>query len=149
MRSLVSFTACFLLSAGALAAQNSSKPNLSGSWQLDVAQSELNTNRLNHATWVIDEKENSIHIAESETGKADRKVELACTTDGKECKIPGEKTKASFWYNGPMLVEMETSGDNATRYRMKLSPDGKALNVEVTYIVPQTEKPDKLVFNKQ
>lgn len=49
----------------------------------------------------------------------------------------------------PLVHMMETAGDNATRYRMKLSPDGKALNIEVTYIVPQTEEPDKLVFNKQ
>ena len=148
MRSIVSFSTSLLLSACVLIAQNLSKPNLSGTWQLDPAQSELYSSRLNHATWVIDEKDNSIHLTETETGKADRKVELTCTTDGKECRIPGEKTKASFWYNGPMLVEMETSGDNATRYRMRLSPDGKALNVEVTYIVPQTEKADKLVFNK-
>ena len=149
MRSLVRWSACLLFWAGALVAQNLSKPNLTGTWQLDLAKSELNTSRLNHATWVIDEKDNSIHITQTETGKADRNVELTCTTDGKECKIPGEKAKASFWYNGPMLVEMETAGDNATRYRMKLSPDGKALNIEVTYIIPQTEKPDKLVFSKQ
>ena len=149
MRSLVSFSACLLLFSCALLAQDSSKPNFTGAWQLDPARSELNTNRVSGANWVIEEKDNSIHITETEAGKGDRKIELKCTTDGKECNVPSEKAKASFWYNGPMLVEMETKGDNATRYRLKLVDDGKVLNVEVTYIVPQIEKPDKLVFSKQ
>ena len=149
MRSLVSFSGCLLLFSCALLAQDSSKPDFTGSWQLDAARSELNTYHVTGATWMIEEKENSIHITETEAGKGERKIELRCTTDGKECSVPAEKAKASFWYNGPILVEMETRGDNATRYRLKLVEDGKSLNVEVTYIVPQTEKSDKLVFTKQ
>ena len=149
MRSLVSFSACLLLFSCALIAQDPSKPNFTGTWQLDPAKSELNTSHASGATWVIEEKDNSIHITEMESAKGDRKIELKCTTDGKECNVPSEKAKASFWYNGPMLVEMETKGDNATRYRLKLMDAGKSLNVEVTYIVPQTEKSDKLVFSKQ
>ena len=149
MRSLISFPACSLFFFCALSAQDLSRPDFTGTWQLDPARSELNTSHMSSATWVIEEKDNSIHITETESAKGDRKIELKCTTDGKECNVPSEKAKASFWYNGPMLVEMETRGDNATRYRLKLMDDRKTLNVEVTYIVPQTEKADKLVFSKQ
>jgi hypothetical protein len=124
-------------------------PNLAGTWQLDSSKSEQNTVKLSDATWVIEEDDNTIHIVETEGGNA-KKVELKCSTDGKDCKIAGEnKAKASFWYNGPMLVEMETRGDHVSRYRMQLSDDSKGLRVEVSSIVPQSEKPDVLVFHKQ
>ena len=48
-----------------------------------------------------------------------------------------------------MLVEMENKGDHVTRYRMKLSGDGKTLTVQLTSIVPQSSQDDVLVFNKQ
>lgn len=124
------------------------KPSLNGTWQFDPAKSELHNSRISEATWVIQEGDNTIHLTESEGAKS-KKVELQCTTDGKECTVTGDKAKASFWYNGPMLVEMETKGDHVMRYRMKISDDLKTLTVEVTHIVPQIDKMDVLVFSKQ
>jgi hypothetical protein len=124
------------------------RPNLSGTWQLDSAKSEMHTEKVDAATWVINEDESSIQISESEGGAA-KKLQLKCTTDGKQCKISGEKATASFWYNGPMLVEMENKGDHVMRYRMKLSEDGKTLTVDTTSIVPQSAQDDVLVFRKQ
>lgn len=129
-----------------LAAQD--RPNLSGTWQFDGAKSELHTVKVAGVTWVINEDDSTIQIVESEEG-ASKKVELKCTTDGKECKVAGEKGTTSFWYNGPMLVEMETRGDHVVRYRMKLSDDGKTLTVDTTSIVPQSTQDDVLVFHKQ
>ena len=97
---------------------------------------------------VISEDDSSIQITESEDG-ASKKIEMKCTTDGKQCKVTGDKATASFWYNGPMLVEMETKGDKVMRYRMKLSDDGKTLTVATTSIVPQSTQDDVLVFRKQ
>ena len=134
--------------AGALMAAlayGQDKPNFSGTWQLDAAKCELHNLKLGDATWAIEEAENSIHLVENE-GK--NKTELKCTTDGKDCSVSGEKAKASFWYNGSMLVEMETKGDRVTRYRLKLSDDGKTLRVETTSIVPQDNTVDVLVFAK-
>jgi hypothetical protein len=124
------------------------RPNLSGTWQFDGAKSELHTVKVGGATWVINEDDSSIQISESEDGAA-KKTELKCTTDGKQCKIGGEKATASFWFNGPMLVEMESKGDHVMRYRMKLSDDGKTLTVDTTSIVPQVTQDDVLVFHKQ
>jgi hypothetical protein len=124
------------------------RPNLSGTWQFDSSKSQLHTLTGASATWVINEDESSIQITESEYG-ASKKIELKCTTDGKECKISGAKAKASFWYNGPMLVEVESRGEHVTRYRMKLSADGKTLTVDTTSIVPQSSQDDVLVFQKQ
>jgi len=132
----------------ALPVAGQDRPNLSGTWQFDSAKSELHTMTVAGATWVINEDDSSIQITESETG-AGKKIELKCTTDGKTCKISGGKATASFWYNGPMLVEMESKGEHVTRYRMKLSDDGKTLTVATTSIVPQSSQDDVLVFQKQ
>jgi hypothetical protein len=123
------------------------KPNLSGTWQLDASKSEFHNGKIDSATWVIDERNNSIRISETEKGKT---IEVQCTTDGKDCKTGGDnKATTSFWYNGPMLVEFETKGDLVTRYRMTLSEDGKTLKAETTSIVPQNNQMDVLVFKKQ
>jgi hypothetical protein len=143
MRTLIfTLSAC---SALVLFAQD--RPSFSGTWQLDPAKSELHSGKISSATWVIAEGDNSIHISESENGKS-KKTELQCTTDGKECKFPGDR-RDSFWFNGPMLVDMETKSEHVTRFRIKVSEDGKTLTVEVTPIVPQSDKIDTMVFQKQ
>lgn len=154
MRKLVSWLSVGLLSMFGytiMAAQD--RPDLSGTWQLDPAKSEMQLNKVSAMTMVISEQDGKIKINQNEKladGK-ERKIAYNCTTDGKECNVEGEPAKASFWYNGAMLVSMETkrNGSNVTRYRMKLSPDSKSLNVEISSLVPQSEKVDKLVFAKQ
>ncbi len=147
MRNAATLLACSALALSLpLAAQD--RPNLSGTWQFDSSKSEIHSVRVGGATWVIDEDDSSIKITVSADGAA-KKIELKCSTDGKECKVIGDKASASFWYNGPMLVEMETKGDHVTRYRMKLSDDGKTLTVDTTSIVPRATQDDVLVFRKQ
>ncbi len=148
MRNAATLLACSALAVLALPLAGQDRPNLSGTWQFDSSKSELHTVRVAGATWVIKEDDSSIQISESEDG-ASKKIEMNCTTDGKECKVTGDKAKASFWYNGPMLVEMENKGDHVMRYRMKLSDDGKTLTVDTTSIVPQSTQDDVLVFRKQ
>ena len=137
---------CFVFVMLAAFANGQDRPNFSGNWQFDASKSELHNIKLADATWTIEESDNSIHLTESE-GKS-KPVELKCTTDGKDC-TSSVKAKASFWFNGAMLVEMETKGDHVTRYRLTLSEDGKTMKVETTYIVPQTDGNDVLVFNKK
>ena len=139
---------CSALAVFALPLAAQDRPNLSGTWQFDGSKSQLHNVKVNGATWVINEDDASIQIAESEDG-ADKKIQLKCTTDGKECKISGDKATASFWYNGTMLVEMENRGDHVTRYRMKLSDNGNTLTVDATSIVPQSAQEDVLVFRKR
>jgi hypothetical protein len=149
MRNAVTFLSICALCALALPlAGQDDRPNLSGTWQFDSAKSELHTVKVAGATWVIHEDDSSIQITESAAG-AGKKIEMKCTTDGKQCKVGGDKATASFWYNGPMLVEMESKGDHVTRYRMKLSSDGNTLTVDTTSIVPQATEDDVLVFRKQ
>jgi hypothetical protein len=149
MRTVIyTLSTCFVLVvlAAVAAGQEQERPSFSGTWQFDASKSELHSSKISSATWVIEEGDNSIHISQTENGKP-KKTELQCTTDGKECKFPGDR-RDSFWYNGSMLVDMETKNDHVIRYRMKISDDGKTLTVEVTPIVPQSDKIDTLVFQK-
>jgi hypothetical protein len=148
MRNLTTSSAFLALALFAYPVKAQEHPNLAGTWQFDSSKSEQTNSKVANATWVIEEGDNSIHITETETGN-NKKVELKCSTDGKDCNIAGAKAKASFWYNGLTLVEVETRGDHVNRYRMKLSDDAKALTVEVSSIVPRIDKPDVLVFQKQ
>jgi hypothetical protein len=135
-----------VLFAAPASAQDQERPSFSGTWQFDASKSEVHSSKISSATWAIEEGDNSIHISQTENGKS-KKTELQCTTDGKECKFPGDR-RDSFWFSGGMLVDMETKNDHVIRYRMKISDDGKTLTVEVTPIVPQSDKIDTLVFQK-
>ena len=128
------------------AGQDQDHPSFTGTWQFDASKSEMHLNKASNTTWAIEEGDNSIHI--TQTDAKGKKTELQCTTDGKECKFPGDR-RDSFWYNGAMLVDMETKSDHVIRHRLKISSDGKTLTVEVTNLVPQSEKMDSMVFQKQ
>ncbi|HYL39263.1 MAG TPA: hypothetical protein VEV17_25310 [Bryobacteraceae bacterium] len=144
MRNLCAAAAFLVASWLAAPALAQDKPNFTGTWQFDASKSELHNVKMASATWLIEEKDNSIHITETEGG---RKLELKCSTDGKDCDA-SDKAKASFWYNGPLLVEMETRGDHVVRYRLKLADDGKSMRVELTHIVPALDGIDVLMFAK-
>jgi hypothetical protein len=148
MRNAATLLACSVLAAWALPLAGQDRPNLSGTWQFDASKSEIHGVRAAAGTWVIAEDDESIRIVESEDGAA-KKIEMKCTTDGKTCKVTGDKATTSFWYNGPLLVEMLSKGEHVTRFRMKLSDDGKTLTVDTTSIVPQSTQDDVLVFRKQ
>jgi hypothetical protein len=146
MHKLGCLTLCFGFAVVAVMVKGQDRPDFSGTWQLDPAKCELHNMKVSDASWSIQESADTIDLTEKEGGKA---IEVKCSTEGKECSVNGEKAKASFWYNGTMLVEMETKGDHVTRYRLKLSPDGKTLRVETNFLVPQTDGTDVLVFNKK
>jgi hypothetical protein len=128
------------------------RPDLTGTWQLDASKSDIKLSKFSDLKMTIAEKGDRINISDYETlgGGKERTIVYDCTTDGKECIVKSTGAKASFWYNGPMLVNMETEkkGD-VFRYRMKLSSDAKELTIEVSCLVPQNDKVDKLVLAKR
>ena len=76
----------------------------------------------------------------SESGK--ETTEIRCNTLGQPCKI--KDGEASLWYNGDTLVVMVSLHGNSrvTKKRLKLSDDGRNLEVEIVRIAPAgaTEK---------
>ncbi|HLH16823.1 MAG TPA: hypothetical protein VKX45_06365 [Bryobacteraceae bacterium] len=109
--------------AAALAVSAAGGDGLNGEWQ----------SAANGETVTIRQQGDTIQIAE--TGKA--ASEIQCRTDGQACKIKGGEVM--MWYNGPMLVVMETTHGNSRviKKRFRLSEDGKTLEEEVLRITPE------------
>ena len=63
---------------------------------------------------------------------------------------PGPKRHVTFYYNGLVLVMMETKRDGAyvIRKRMTLSEDAKTMTVELEHLNPAGAK-ETYTYNKQ
>jgi len=95
-------------------------PDLNGVWQ----------GAANGETLTIHQKDDAVEIVEA--GK--QTIDIQCKTTGQACKVKGGEV--TLWYNGPMLVVMETHGTRVIKKRLKPSQDGKSLEVEVIHIEP-------------
>jgi hypothetical protein len=117
-------TLCFAAAATFVFAAD--RPALNGVWQ----------GSSNSETVTIHQKDDAVEIVEAGRQTSD----LQCKTDGKACKIKGGEVM--FWYNGPMLVLMETHGTRVVKKRFRPSDDGKNLEIEIIHIEPtgSTEK---------
>ena len=65
-------------------------------------------------------------------------ADFECETEGTPCEIKtgGKKATVSLWFNGAMLVEMETKGTEVVKRRFKILPAGDSMEMEVIPIVP-------------
>jgi len=136
----------FLLALGCGAAFGAGRPDLNGTWQLDSGALAAEA-KFKIETLVIHQGDDSVQITENRAGKngKDLKEDIQCNTLGQECKLKNDKV--SLWYNGSMLVLVETHNDVVTKTRFS-SADGKTLNMEVIHMGP-TERTENLTFIKQ
>jgi hypothetical protein len=132
---------------------DSGTPNLTGSWQMDPAKSQVEDGRLVSLT--IENVSNKIKMVRVVRAKDGKEVtsQFVCGLGGKECEYDGGgyKAKVSLWYNGPALVVLKTDGpkeDASDEWTFKLSPDSHTLTVALEHIDP-TSKDETLVFSKQ
>jgi hypothetical protein len=136
----------FLL--GLCAALAAERPELNGVWQLDSTTLTPET-KLKSETLVIHQNEDSVEISENRTAKngKESKDDIQCNTLGQQCKL--KNLEVSLWYNGSMLVLVETHNDLTTKTRFTPSEDGKTLRLEVTHMVSGNEKTENLTFTRQ
>lgn len=134
-------------------ADSQDRPNLTGSWKFDPSHSEVHSRVPSQFTWQIEQDDNAIHLIQKieEKNKPD---DIRCATDGKDCKAKdeGHSVTVSFYYNGPVLVELESEGqnhDNVVKKRMQVSSDGSTLTVDVIHVSPTGKLPEKLVLMKE
>jgi len=130
------------IAAAAAVAMAVDHPDLTGTWQ---SKSEAP----NFQQMEIQQKDGSIQITDATdpSGK-EKKFDIRCNTVGKECKLKDEQV--SMWFNGPMLVLMETRRGNEVviKKRLSLSEDGKTLTMEVQHIAPPGDK-ESFTFTRQ
>ena len=135
------------------AAWADSRPDLNGVWRLDPALSEIHSHLPAQLTWQIEQGDNSIHLIQRAQEKKNAD-DIRCATDGHDCKVKeeGHSASVSFYYNGSVLVELETEGqsrDTVTKKRLHVSGDGATLTVEVIHISPPGKPAEKLILTRQ
>lgn len=133
--------------AASVFAQQAAKPNFSGTWRLDAEKSQVHSGKAAVRSVAIEQKDSSIHITRKlkAADGTESTVEITCTTDGKDCE--GKAGKASFFFDGPALIEMDVSDDQISRTIMTLD-DKHTICASVSYIFPKADS-DALVFDKQ
>jgi len=152
MRSLVPAVVGILVFGAAAVRADDGKPNLSGTWKLDAARSEMDQADKD-LVLEIEENGEDIHIKETRGPNPKKDVsEFICDTMSKECPMQdgGDKARVSAYYNGPLLVVLKTHGRRGStveKRRLSLSPAGDSLILEVMHIEPEG-KAGKLVFTK-
>ena len=123
------------------------RADLNGVWQLDRTHSG---DKVKSETLEIQQTEGAIQIADTTVGAdgKEQKSDIQCNTLGKECKLKDEQV--SLWYNGPMLVLMETrrANESVVKKRLKTSVDGRTLTLDVIHISPSGEN-ETLTFTKR
>ena len=141
---------CLALLTLGTAAAAADRPDLNGTWKLDLANSQPGEEKLQSETLLIHQSEDRVTIADNQAtpdGK-EKKIDIQCNTMGKECKL--KEGAFSLWYNGPVLVVIQTHGEDAvTKRRLTRSPDGSKLTMEVIHIVPPNKPAEKYSFVKQ
>jgi len=130
--------AILLASAFILIADDNGKPDLSGTWRAS------GDSRIRELT--ISPAGDALHVSES---RNDGNSEWTCGTSGQQCDLQGgRKGTVSAWYNGPILVVMETRGGSVRKERVQLSSDKSAMTVELIPVVPPG-KSEKVELKKQ
>jgi len=138
-----------LVFAGALAVagqttQGSGKPDFSGTWDLKSGETDIRS-------LVIQQDADKITIHD---GLDATKTKVECGTRGKQCKgvVGGEPSQVTFYYNGPVLVEISQHGkdnEKATEIHRKLLEDGNTMLVEITPIAPAGQDKTTLEYSRK
>jgi hypothetical protein len=138
-----------LATAGCLMAGGA---DFTGHWQIDSSKSKPGPERT--ASVQIEQQGNNITFVRQYQDRDGKSVtaRFTCAVGANSCDYDenGHKAKVSLWYNGPELVILKTDGDkhdSTVEWHMKLSDDGKTLNINREIIEPSEEK-EALVFNK-
>jgi len=134
-----------LFALGFCAAMAAGPPDLSGTWRLENRGTDP---RLKSETLVIHQGDDSVQITQERTAKNGKELkdDIQCNTLGQECKL--KNGQVSLYYNGALLVLIETHNDTVTKTRFSASEDGKTLNMEVTHMSPGNPRTENLTFTK-
>ena len=152
--------AAITLVAAPAAARAQQAPNLSGTWELDVAQSDFGMMPgPTKATLVVEHKEPALKVVSTQvTPRGERTATSSYTTDGKESKNTGamgnEVTSTLKWDGAVLTNAAKTQvqgNDVSITERWSVAPDGRTLTINRTVAAPVMPAPMDmtLVFAKQ
>jgi len=155
IRKLLSIT--FLIALPVASAFAQQKPNLTGTWKLNVAKSDFGAlPGPESRTDVITHKDPALSNSVSVVGaQGKQEYTLNYTTDGKEAlnKIGERELRSTLkWVGNDLAVSVKTTyngADVTAEGTWVLAPDGKTLTISVHYASAMGETDQKLIFEKQ
>ena len=116
-----------ILAAVALSAQD--KPNFTGTWELNVAKSNLGGAPISKLVVQVDHKDPAFRYTVNGTAGGDDFAETeSCTTDGKPATDSHGNQVTAHW--GGTTLAFEITGDQGKtleKVRLSLSSDGKTV----------------------
>jgi hypothetical protein len=122
----------------ARADQQSDRASLVGNWVQSGGNNE----------WIIDSSADGLHIKQVEgTGTV---ADYQCNLEGHDCdvKISGHKAAISMYFNGAILVQIETKGDQIVKRRFSVLPAGNTLKVETIPMMAHAQ-PEEMDFERK
>ena len=126
------------LATPVLADEQSDRAGLVGSWIQPGGNN----------AWIIGNASDGLHITQIEgSGPV---ADYQCNLEGRDCdvKIGGHKASVSMYYNGSMLVQVETKGDQIVKRRFSVLPTGAAMKVEVIPMTGKAVQTEELQFER-
>jgi len=132
-------------------------PNFSGEWKMNSAKSDFGQwPPPSSIVQKITHEEPSIKVVSTWSGdQGDMTLDLAYTTDGKECKNSspmGESTSTLKWDGDALVIETKADfqGNEATiTSRWTLSEDGKTMTDKAHFGKSMGEGDMTIVYDKQ
>jgi len=125
-------TACFLFLTAAIGAD---KPNLTGSWKMNPAKSDLGSKAITSRVDVIEHKDPQLKITttqEDENGK--NTVVRDYVTDRREMThtiLGGERKSSAHWDGNVLIIETKVMNGNYTIHdRWVLTDDHKSIRID-------------------
>src|SRR5580658_4364104 len=121
MKVLVTTVSALLIAGSAFAADDAVRAKLAGKWQQSDGNGE---------SWTLKESGDSMQVTNAKSTATIEEFE--CNTVGKECAIKraGHKSKVVLYFNGPKLIEMETTGNQVVKRRFAVTGDGDTMDLE-------------------
>jgi hypothetical protein len=149
--------AAFLVFVLAAAGHAQAKPNLGGTWKLNVSKSDFGPFPAPiSSTWKVTHEDPALKIEISQTSaQGEFSAELSYTTDGKESTntMRGAPVKSIVkWDQDALTLDSKfTMGGNdiEIKDRWTVSEDGKALTVKRRFSSSQGELDQTVVYEKQ
>lgn len=112
-------------------AGDDARAKLMGAWESQDASGK--------ATWLLEDKGDAVHVTYLQGTQ--KLSEFECNTGGQECatKDAGHAAKVSLWFNGPMLVELETKGSEIIKRRFAVAGAGEEMEVELIPVASKSK----------
>ena len=139
--------------AGVWQAQAQSKPNVTGTWKMNLAKSKFAEGGPEAITIKFEQQDASIHEWLTIGGaQGERTLEFTYKTDGSQnaAQVDGRDIKTMAKWEGDSLLVVLTEGNGGTFSRkFTMADGGKTMTIAVRQTGPNGDKDDTVLLEKQ